>query len=102
MSDKKLYECRYEVLYYAMVENEKEAASKVVDVSSDDPFNWCDVNVTQFDPETMKIDDKWGPTSGVYGTGNEWVSLEDAIRQMVERKKMKDDRQLELPFMEEA
>ena len=102
MSEKKLYECRYEVLYYVMAENEKEAANEIVDVSSDDPFNWFDVDVKEFDPETMKIADGWEPICGVYGTGREWLSLQDAIKDMINRKKGKDDRQLELPFMEEA
>jgi hypothetical protein len=103
MSDEKLFECRYEVVYYAMGETAADAQREVVGVSSDDPFNWYDVQATEFDPATMGIAEGWDPDAGVYGTGKmEWLSLGDAIQQTIERKKVKDDRQLELPFKETA
>ena len=101
MSGKKLYECRYEVVYYALAENAREAQLEINKVTDDDPFNFYEVDAQEFDASTTLLKKGWDRDSGIYGTGNTYITLGEAIDQILETNKVKDDRQMELPFMKE-
>lgn len=99
--NKKLYECRYEVVYYALANDAKAAQQLVSTVSSDDPFDWYRVSAHEFVPDKSTIADGWEPDFLVYGTGKlEDVTLGEAIQMIKDRTKTKDERQLDLPFKE--
>lgn len=93
--NRKLYECRYEVVYYALTENAKDAQHLINKVSGDDPFNWFGVSAHEFIPDKSAICGGWDSECLVYGP-KEDLTLGEAIQ--IIKDKIKDDRQLELPF----
>lgn len=93
----KLYECRYEVVYYVMASGPQSASAYIRDVVDDDPFEVSDVHVHKFDPAIDTIDDKWQEGCLVYGLAPDGFTLGDAVQ--FTKSKMKDERQTEFSFM---
>lgn len=99
LSKLKLYECRYEVIYYVMAENPREASTYLHDAVDNDPFENLDVSVHQFHPVKNSIDERWQLGCLVYGKAPDGFSLNDAVELI--KNRAKNEQQMEFPFVKE-
>jgi hypothetical protein len=98
MDNKKLYECRYEIIYYVMAENTRQASTYLNDAADNDPFEISEVSVHQFGPDDA-IDEKWEKPYLIYGDCPDGFTLGDAVELV--KSRVKDDRQMEFSFVKE-
>lgn len=85
---KKLYECRYEVVYYAEAESEAEAQESLRGAQNDDIFDTYSVDVREVKFSDHPIDGGWDERSLVYGTDGD-KTLGEALSTLPENLKWK-------------
>jgi hypothetical protein len=86
MMAKKLYECRYEIVYYAEAESVEDAQDHIQDVARDDFFDSYDVTVNEVKFKDHPIDGGWDKSSLLYGTDGD-KKLSEALGALPERPK---------------
>lgn len=80
---KKLYECRYEIVYYAEAESESEAQDYIRDAQNDDIFDCYSVDVREVKFSDHPIDGGWEPGSLLYGADSD-KTLSEALKALPE------------------
>ncbi len=83
---KKLYECRYEIVYYAEAECVEDAQDLIRDVERDDIFDSYSVLVNEVKFKDHPIDGGWDKSSLLYGTDGD-KKLSEALGALPERPK---------------
>ena len=83
---KKLYECRYEIVYYAEAECEDDARDCLRDAQNDDPFDYFGVDVREVKFKEYPVNAGWDKGSLLYGTDGD-KTLGEALEVLPERPK---------------
>ncbi len=74
---RQLYDCRYEVVYYAYAKDERSARQYLRQAVDDDPLTMESVYVMRVDPNRPVLDDGWEKDSVVYSP--EDLTIEQAL-----------------------
>ena len=77
---RQLYDCRYEVVYYAYAKDERAARQYLRQAVDDDPLTFESVYVMRVDPNRAVVDDGWDKTSVVYSA--EDLTIEEALNRV--------------------
>ena len=83
---KKLYECRYEIVYYAEAECVEDAQDLIRDVERDDIFDSYSVLVNEVKYKDHALDGDWNGSCLLYGTEGD-KTLGEALGALPERPK---------------
>jgi hypothetical protein len=83
---KKLYECRYEIVYYAEAESVEDAQDLIRDAERDDIFDTYSVEVREVNYSDLCIDGGWDKSCLLYGTDGD-KTLGEALKALPERPK---------------
>lgn len=83
---KKLYECRYEVVYYAEADSEQDAQDYIRDAKDDDIFESYSVDAHEVKFNDLCIDGGWDKGCLLYGTDGD-KTLGEALKALPERPK---------------
>lgn len=85
---KKLYECRYEIVYYAEAESETEAQEFLRDAQNDDIFDTYSVDAREVKFSDHPIDGGWEEGALVYGAEGD-KTLGESLSTLPENPKWK-------------
>lgn len=85
---KKLYECRYEIVYYAEAESELDAQEFIRDAQNDDIFDSHSVDVREVKFSDHPIDGGWDHGCLIYGTDGD-KTLREALKPLPENPQWK-------------
>lgn len=88
MAEKKLYECRYEIVYYAEAESVLDAQEYLRDVQHDDIFDTYSVDAREVKFRDHPIDGGWDMGSLVYGADGD-KPLREVLSTLPENPKWK-------------
>ena len=95
MADRKLFECRYEVIYYAYVETEDEARECLDKARWDEPFDEADVQTTEVRYAEYSLDGGWEANSIAYGDGQD-EKVGDVLKKLPDLKTYHASRRREI------